>query len=219
MAMFIPDFSPIDVKAKSVEVADRSDPTKTVPRLVPAFSDPAGTIADLQMITIPLANDRSTVLNAAVANEFRVVQASNDKVGALNNAMQELQSHSPTGVGDNKQANVDIPTFDFNPDFTLSAQTVDTLSKTKDASGSSVLSLFKMSGNTVTGMADGKTWSQVTNIMKSAVDQASQNNQLEMTTLQGLTNKYNQSIETMSDLVSKFTDLNGKLAGNFRPLR
>ena len=68
-------------------------------------------------------------------------------------------------------------------------------------------------------MASGKTFAQVTTIMKSAVDQASQNNQLEMTTLQGLTNKYNQSIETMSDLVSKFNDLNGKLAGNFRPLR
>jgi hypothetical protein len=55
--------------------------------------------------------------------------------------------------------------------------------------------------------------------MKSVVDQASQNNQLEMTTLQGLTNKYNQSIETMSDLVSKFADLGSKLVSNFRPLR
>jgi len=220
MAIFMPDFSPIDVKAKTQTVADRNDQSKTVDRLVPAFSGP-GTIADMQAITIPLANDRSTVLNAAVANEFRVVQGSNDKVGALNNAMQELQAHSPTGVGDNKQANVDIPEFDLT-DFTLSQQTYDTLSKTNDASGTSVLSLFKFDTNDpkkVIGMAAGKTWSQVTNIMKSAVDQASQNNQLEMTTLQGLTNKYNQSIETMSDLVSKFTDLNGKLAGNFRPLR
>lgn len=217
MAIFMPDFSPIDVKAKTQAVPDRGDPTKTVNRLIPAFNNTQTVITDMQSITIPLANDRSTVLNASVANEFKVVQASNDKVSALNNALQELQSHSPAGQQDN-QAKVDIPSFDLT-DFTLSQQTIDTLSNTKDASGASVLSLFKRNGNTITGMQDNKTWAMVTNIMKSAVDQASQNNQLEMTTLQGLTNKYNQSIETMSDLVSKFTDLNGKLASNFRPLR
>jgi len=214
MAIFMPDFSPIDVAAK----------VDAKGRLVAVFDGSQTTIADLQTLTIPLANDRSTALNQSVANEFRVVQASNDKVGALNNAMQELQRISPTGVADNKQANVDVPGFNFDPDVTISKQTYETLLATKDAGGSSVMGLFSYSVNangsaTITKMADGKTFAQVTNIMKSAVDQASQNNQLEMTTLQGLTNKYNQSIETMSDLVSKFNDLNAKLAGNFRPLR
>lgn len=213
MAMFMPDFSPIDVAAK----------LDAKGRLVAVFDGSETTIADLQTMTIPLANDRSTVLNQAVANEFRVVQASNDKVGELNNAMQEIQKISPTGVNDSKQSNVDVSGYTFNPAQTISKQTLDTLLATKDASGTGVMSLFTYTSNangaTITAMASGKTFSQVTTIMKSAVDQASQNNQLEMTTLQGLTNKYNQSIETMSDLVSKFNDLNGKLAGNFRPLR
>lgn len=217
MAIFAPDFSKIDVAVKSAN-------GKLVSVLDPAHDGAASARADLQSLTIPLANDRSVALNASVANEFRIVQASNDKIGRLNNAMQELQRISPTGTGDNKQANVDIPKFDFNPDVSISAQTAQTLNETKDAAGVSVLSLFDATKNgdgsyTIKAMADKKTFAQVTTIMKSAVDQASQNNQLEMTTLQGLTNKYNQSIETMSDLVSKFTDLNGKLAGNFRPLR
>jgi hypothetical protein len=214
MAIFLPDFSTIDVQAK----------VDTKGRLYPVFGGPGDLVADLQTMTIPLANDRSTALNQSVANEFRVVQASNDKVGQLNNAMQELQRISPTGVADNKQANVDVPAFNFDPDVTISKQSYETLLATKDAGGSSVMGLFSYSVNgngsaTITKMADGKTFAQVTNTMKSAVDQASQNNQLEMTTLQGLTNKYNQSIETMSDLVSKFNDLNAKLAGNFHPLR
>jgi hypothetical protein len=144
--------------------------------------------------------------------------------GSVNNAMQELQRISPTGVNDNKQSNVDVPGYTFSPAQTISKQTLETLQATKDASGASVMSLFAFTTNangsgTITKMNDGKTFAQITSIMKSAVDQASQNNQLEMTTLQGLTNKYNQSIETMSDLVSKFNDLNAKLAGNFHPLR
>ena len=212
MAIFMPDFSSIDVAVK----ADAKG------RLVPSFDGGATARVDLQAVTIPLANERSTVLNASVANEFKVVQASNDRISALNNATQELQRISPTGVNDSKQANVDVPAVGINQD--ISAQTAATLTATKDASGASVLSLFVTSANAdgtthIDRLADGKTFSQATSIMKSAVDQSSQNNQLEMTTLQGLTNKYNQSIETMSDLVSKFTDLGGKLAGNFRPLR
>jgi len=232
--MYKPDFSPIDVQASVLTVPDRMDPTKSVTRYIPAFADTSAPPApqariDLQTMTIPLANDRSTVLNQSVGNEFRVVQASNDKVGALNNAMQEIQRIAPTGVGDNKQANTDIPGYKFPDNTTISAQTLRTLNSTVDAAGQPVWKLFKFKPDppdvngagpfTIEKMQDGKTFSQVTTIMKSAVDQASQNNQLEMTTLQGLTNKYNQSIETMSDLVSKFADLNGKLVGNFHPLK
>jgi hypothetical protein len=215
MAVFMPDFSPIDVAVK----LDSNG------RPIAVFDGSATAIVDLQTVTIPLANERSTVLNQSVQNEFRIVQASNDRINELNNAMQELQRISPTGVNDNKQANVDVPTFVFSPTVALSQQTIDTLRGLKDASGTPISDLFAFGDgnnaptNHVVSMNSGKTFSQVTTIMKSAVDQASQNNQLEMTTLQGLTNKFNQSIETMSDLVSKFTDLNGKLAGNFRPLR
>src|SRR6476661_8498940 len=113
MAMFMPDFSPIDVAAK----------LDSKGRLFAVFDGSETTIADLQTMTIPLANERSTVLNQSVTNEFRVVQASNEKVGELNNAMQELQRISPTGVNDNKQSNVDVPGYTFSPAQTISKQT------------------------------------------------------------------------------------------------
>ena len=105
MAMFMPDFSPIDVAAKL--------DAKTVWSQFSTVSE--STIADLQTMTIPLANDRSTVLNQSVSNEFKVVQASNDKVGELNNAMQEIQKISPTGVNDSKQSNVDVSGYTSAP--------------------------------------------------------------------------------------------------------
>jgi hypothetical protein len=219
MPIFMPDFAPIDVRVKPDPDPLNSGRT----RLVPVFSDVGTTRVDLQTMTIPLANDRSTVLNAAVANQFKVIQAANDRVSELNLALQELQRISPTGVNDQKQANVDVPGASIGQN--ISRQAWDILATVTDATGASVQSLFvgaeigQQAQLTVVGLNAGKTFSQATTIMKSAVDQASQNNQLEMTTLQGLTNKFNQSIETMSDLVSKFTDLNGKLAGMFRPLR
>src|SRR4051794_20381100 len=117
MADYKPDFSTIDVKVRSDA---NHNPLLTNGRykVVLDGSTPVTTV-DLQAITIPLANDRSTALNQSVANEFRVVQASNDRIGALNNAMQELQGISPTGVNDDKQAKVDVPQFDFDPDVTL----------------------------------------------------------------------------------------------------
>jgi len=212
---------------------DPTNPSKT--RFVAAPDIEKGNnFTDLATLTVPLANDRALVLNGAVTNQFKTLGDANERIGALNFAMQELQKISPTGVTDNK-AKTDIPGYDWPSDPPknifhprISKQAWLTLSSVKDASGTAVTDLFVATGPhgaepnqyyDIDKMKPDKTFAQVTTIMKSAIDQASQNNQLEMTSLQGLTNKYNQSIETMSDLVSKFADIGSKLVSNFRPLR
>jgi hypothetical protein len=212
-------FSSIDARAQTE--FDPTDPTGQAKRLVPAFNN-LGDPTDLLSLTVPLANDRTSKLFKSVGNQYKVLNASNGRIGALNFAMQELQRISPTGQED-KQAKTEIPGQAING--TISSQAWETLKSVKDASNKAVTDMFvattSADGKTVTisKMQANNTFNQVTTIMKSAVDQASQNNQLEMTNLQGLTNKYNQSIETLSDLVSKFADIGSKLVGNFRPLR
>ena len=52
--------------------------------------------------------------------------------------------------------------------------------------------------------------------MESRIDELTSNDQLDMITLQSMVSKQNNAIEMVSNLTSKFSQLNDKIVGNMR---
>jgi hypothetical protein len=195
-----------------------------------ADGTPQTTKGDLRDLLVPMAGDRARLLAQAATNQRRFVEEHNDWVGNLTRAFQEMERHKPTGTNSRKTPRVNVEGQDFNPNFSISADTANTLLALKDQGGASLLSKYFVfspapgaggfSGSVVIDkMANKQTWSTFDNAFKSAVDQATQKAQLEQTSLQGLVSRQNNAIETMADLQQKFTGTMDKLVGNLRPAR
>lgn len=60
------------------------------------------------------------------------------------------------------------------------------------------------------------SYAALTENLKTQIDKESSNSQLDMIKLQGLINKRNQSVELMTNLLQKFSQLQEKIVGNIR---
>ena len=175
---------------------------------------------DLETAMMSVQTNRANMLEAQLKSQIEGVQKKNDSISKMNEALGQLNkvaamfggsakagdiANSAAGFKDNdykieKEANSTLKTagltvFDKNPGRDLTGKTMP----------------GGMSGNTTKGEIDGAIQQ-----IKSAIDSASNSQQMDMLRLQSLSNKRNEAFVTMTNFIKKMQDSRSSIVGNMR---
>jgi hypothetical protein len=170
--------------------------------------------ANLETFLLALCADRSNLLNAVSQGQAADMQKTNEKIGKLNKALNELRAVAPSE--DKKDAGIGM-----NSQLGFKGLTTETIQTLKD-NGINYQDFAYGSGNYTRGgngtdklKSDG-AWQRMMESVKTQIDTLSSTSQLDMIKLQGMINKSNQSVEMMTNLVQKFAGTKDKIIGNMR---
>ena len=177
----------------------------TAPPISGSYLDLLGQIAasgDVEAVIISLAADRANALDSTIRSQVADMRTRNDRINALNSALNELRSIAPTEANGTSLRG------------TLSQGSFNTLNSVKLNNGTTLASsLLNGSHNGVNAAGD---FERLQEAVKTEIDSQSSSSQLEMIQLQGFINKRNQMVELISNLVQKFSTLGDKIIGNIR---
>lgn len=162
-----------------------------------------GTSGDIEAVILALAADRANALDSTIRSQVQDMKLRNERINALNSALNELRTISPTEANGK----------DFRNGSVLSTTSFNTLNGIKLSNGSTVASLLNDSR---TGVDEAGDFEKIQEAIKTEIDSQSSSSQLEMIQLQGFINKRNQMVELMSNLIQKFSQLGDKVIGNMR---
>jgi hypothetical protein len=151
---------------------------------------------DLETVMLSLSYERANTLDGVVQAQVQDMKDRNASIQKIQKALQEIRSRKPSE--DKKGKKFDPP---------LSTETLNTLKE------------YGLEDNLTdddTKLNSDGAYASLTENLKTEIDKQSSNSQLDMIKLQGLINKRNQTVELMTNLLQKFSQLQEKIVGNIR---
>lgn len=180
---------------------------------------------DLETAMMTVQSNRANLLETQLKDQIASVQAKNDQIAKLNNALGQLnkvaaQFSGGAGAGDKAG-----DTAFKNNDYQLEKETNSALEaagvKPFTSNGNDWSARGRkigeavydggLGGNTTKGQIDGAIQQ-----IKSQIDAASNSQQMDMLRLQSLSNKRNEAFETMTNFIKKMQDNRSSIVGNMR---
>ncbi|CUJ61755.1 hypothetical protein [Achromobacter dolens] len=178
---------------------------------------------DLETALMAVQNERVKLLDAQLQNQIKEVQGRNEQIAKLNEAMNSLNALAglfKSGKdGATKMQDGDIP--DWNKAGTANDnrynQMRDAMWKAMGDAGMD-LNTDKYQLQVDGGISKVTKGSLDTAIqaIKNKVDALSNTQQMDMTRLQGMTNKRNEAFDVMTNFLKKMQDSRSSIIGNMR---
>ena len=175
---------------------------------------------DLESALMAVQSNRANLLEAQLKDQIAGVQAKNDQISRLNQALGALNKMAAMFPSDAK-ADAKLDTVKGFADNNYKE-----LWSTNDALKSAGLAPFNttnahtsggvaypggLGGVTTKGQLDGQIQQ-----VKSQIDSMSNSQQMDMLRLQSLSNKRNESFEIMTNFIKKMQDSRSAILGNMR---
>ena len=175
---------------------------------------------DLETAMLTVQTNRANMLETQLKSQIAGVQAKNDQIAKMNDALGQLNKVAALFGGSAKAGDKANDAGGFkNTDYKIEKEANSTLKTAgltvfdknpgRDLSGQTMAG--GMSGNTTKGEIDGAIQQ-----VKSAIDSASNSQQMDMLRLQSLSNKRNEAFETMTNFIKKMQDSRSSIIGNMR---
>jgi hypothetical protein len=171
-----------------------------------ALANTIGT-GDMESVLLAFGIERAQNMESAVKAKIADMRSRNADIQELQKAMQYMRSVKPEKDEDGKKLEVNgsaISTSD--PNYQAAKATLE-----KHGLWSNI---EEKDGNAKLGKDDA--FADMIANMESKIDELTSNDQLDMITLQSMVSKQNNAIEMVSNLTSKFAQLNDKIVGNMR---
>jgi hypothetical protein len=171
-----------------------------------ALANTIGT-GDMESVLLAFGIERAQNMESAVKAKIADMRSRNADIQELQKAMQYLRSVKPEKDEKDKKLEVNgsaIKTSD--PQYQAAKATLEKhglWSNIKEDKGEAKL-----------GKKDA--FADIIANLESRIDELTSNDQLDMITLQSMVSKQNNAIEMVSNLTSKFAQLNDKIVGNMR---
>ncbi|SFA73110.1 hypothetical protein SAMN05216312_101173 [Cohnella sp. OV330] len=153
---------------------------------------------DLETAMMAVQSNRASGLEQQLKDQIAAVQAKNDQIAKLNQALASANRLLGMFGGD---AKADTPVPSNATSGTIAAELQTAL---KNASLSNPLPSTK-------GQLDG-----LIQTIKSQIDALANSQQMDMLRLQSLSNKRNEAFDTMSNFVQKMQESRSSIIGNMR---
>jgi len=180
---------------------------------------------DLETAMMAVQSQRANLLEAQLKDQISSVQARNDQISRLNQALGQLNKAAALFGGDAKADSKLGDTAFKNNDYqlekeintTLQSAGVKPFEKTNgEWSGQGrmigeAVYVGGCGGSTTKGQLDGAIQQ-----LKSQIDSLSNSQQMDMLRLQSLSNKRNEAFETMTNFIKKMQDSRSSIIGNMR---
>ena len=179
---------------------------------------------DLESALMAVQSNRANLLEAQLKDQIAGVQAKNDQISKLNQALGELNklaAQFPADAKADHKINDQVKANDYHQEKVINESLkqagVTPFTQGKDDwSGRGRLldnSVFNggVGGNTTKGQVDGAVQQ-----LKSQIDSMSNSQQMDMLRLQSLSNKRNESFEIMTNFIKKMQDNRSAILGNLR---
>ncbi|MGE8689086.1 MAG: hypothetical protein ACN6PJ_18215 [Achromobacter sp.] len=178
---------------------------------------------DLETALMMVQGERVKLLDAQLQNQINEVQKRNTEIGKLNEAMNSLNALAglfKSGKdGGTKMKDGEIP--DWNKAGTENDnrynQMRDAMWKAMGEAGMDLNTdkyQLKVDGG-VSNVTKGSIETAIQAI-KNKVDALSNTQQMDMTRLQGMTNKRNEAFDVMTNFIKKMQDSRSSIIGNMR---
>ncbi|MFC5530955.1 hypothetical protein [Cohnella yongneupensis] len=146
---------------------------------------------DLETAMMAVQSQRAQLLETQLKDQIASVQAKNDQISKINNALNELNSQLATLPSD---AKADSP-------LTLSANAASALTA---------------AGLNYTAPKNKGELAGLIQQIKSQVDAMSNSQQMDMLRIQSLSNKRNEAFDIMTNFIKKMADSRSSIIGNMR---
>lgn len=175
---------------------------------------------DLESAMMAVQSNRANLLENQLKSQIDSVQKKNDFISKMNEALGELNKVAALFGGSAKadavlKGNTVYNKTDFKMEkevnSTLKTAGLELFNKNPGRDLTDKEMTGSMSGNTTKGEIDGAIQQ-----IKSAIDSASNSQQMDMLRLQSLSNKRNEAFETMTNFIKKMQDSRSSIVGNMR---
>ena len=174
---------------------------------------------DLETAMLSVQTNRANLLEGQLKSQIEGVQAKNESISKLNEALGQLNKIAALFGGSAKATDTAVGTSMKNGDYQMEKEANTALQAAglkvfdgaggRDLTGSFVAN--SVNGNSTKGQIDGAIQQ-----IKSAIDSASNSQQMDMLRLQSLSNKRNEAFETMTNFIKKMQDSRNSIIGNMR---
>lgn len=179
---------------------------------------------DLETALMAVQTNRANLLETQLKDQIAAVQAKNDQIAKLNQALGELNKLAANFPSDAK-AGDKIDKYVKNNDYQREKEINSVLSEAGvrpfsqdngDWSGRGRMigeAVYDggLGGNTTKGQLDGAIQQ-----LKSLIDSQSNSQQMDMLRLQSLSNKRNEAFDLMTNFIKKMQDSRSSIVGNMR---
>ena len=171
------------------------------PATMPPLDDSA-----LEAFLLRIGADRSRALEQSVRNEAAENRAGNALVNQINEVLQELNIAAPDpDEGDTSLAE------------RLSDRTVAFLRSIRpNGNNQNLFDAFIREDNGVQETINDGDFQRLTEAVRTEIDQATSDSQLNLIRLQGLINRSNQATEYVTNVVQRFSGLQDRVTPNLR---
>ena len=167
-----------------------------------------------------MQSNRANLLEAQLKDQIAGVQAKNDQISKLNQALGQLNKVAAMFPSDAKaDARIDS-VKGMNANNWEAPHTANNALKTAGLTPFSTTNAHTTDGQVYAGGIGGETTKgqldgQIQQI-KSQIDSMSNSQQMDMLRLQSLSNKRNESFEIMTNFIKKMQDSRSAILGNLR---
>lgn len=176
---------------------------------------------DLETAMMAVQSNRANLLEAQLKDQIAQVQAKNDQISKLNDAMgllSKLQSNIPAKA----EAGEKLTNYLKADDCALEKQINTALDQAgiapfkpaNDGKGGRTETGWLAGG--ISGLATKGELEGVIQELKSKIDSASNSQQMDMLRLQSLSNKRNEAFDLMTNFIKKMQDNRSSIVGNMR---
>lgn len=179
---------------------------------------------DLESAMMAVQTNRANLLETQLKDQISAVQAKNDQIAKLNQALGQLNKLAAKFPSDAKagdKINDHVKANDYQQEkeinSALHAAGVRPFSEDNgEWSGKGRMigeAVYHggLGGNTTKGQLDGAIQQ-----IKSQIDSASNSQQMDMLRLQSLSNKRNEAFDLMTNFIKKMQDSRSSILGNMR---
>jgi len=150
--------------------------------------------------------DRAGVLQQNLELQKDDIEKNNNQLKALQAALAAVDTQVPANAGDDTTGG----------NVTMSADAWAALQKTSAVSDGVIGSVNYNDDGTVTANWGPGGATKIANSLKDTISEFSNNSQMDMITLQGQLNNYNQQIELITNTYQKISESGDKIVGNIR---
>ncbi|MBW7899917.1 MAG: hypothetical protein H3C26_00440 [Rhodocyclaceae bacterium] len=177
---------------------------------------------DLETAMMAVQSNRANLLEAQLKDQIAQVQAKNDQISKLNEALgllTKLQSNIPTSAnaGDKltNYLKADDCALEKQINTALKEAGIAPFKPANDGKGGRTQAEEWLPGG-ITGNATKGELEGVIQELKSKIDSASNSQQMDMLRLQSLSNKRNEAFDLMTNFIKKMQDNRSSIVGNMR---
>lgn len=176
---------------------------------------------DLETAMMAVQSQRANLLETQLKDQIASVQAKNDQISKLNQALGALNKIAAQFPADAKADAKLNSTAAKNNDYQMEKDANSALAEAGIKPNPDVRGRMNPGANTwFTGGVNGdSTKGQIDGTiqqLKSQIDGMSNSQQMDMLRLQSLTNKRNEAFETMTNFIKKMQDSRSSIIGNMR---